>query len=86
MPKSGKYVMLLQYFTTHDFTQILDTSLKDSSERKYARFRISSCKYTFGCRTVGLTYDGGVSVMDLKSDRSYYLHAIKGAKGDLVVV
>ena len=84
--KSGKYVVLVQYFTTHPRTQILDLYLRRPGERSLARFRLPSCKYTFGCRTVGLSLNGAVEVLDLKADTPYLLTAITGKQGELALV
>ena len=84
-PRSGKYVVLVQYFTTYPNTQFLDLYVT-AREQSFVRFRLPSCKYTFGCRTVGLTINGAVGTIDLKADVEYRLTAVTSQRGDIAVV
>ena len=78
---------MTQYFTTDPGTQFLDlyANARDR-ERIFARFRLPSCKYTFGCRTVGLTIYGAVQIMDLEADVEYELTAVTGQRANVAVV
>ena len=85
VPKTGKYVVLVQYFTTKPNTQFLDLYMNTKPRRSFARFRLPSCKYTFGCRTVGLTVNGAVQTVDLKADVEYELMAVTNSRGSIAV-
>ncbi|XP_028412186.1 laminin subunit alpha-like, partial [Dendronephthya gigantea] len=84
VPESGKYVVLVQYFTTHPRTQFLDLYVR-AREQSFARFRLPSCKYTFGCRTVGLTVHGAVQPIDMKANVDYVLTALTSPSGNVAV-
>ena len=87
VPKSGKYVVLVQYFTTSSRTQFLDFYASGGNNaRNFARFRLPSCKYTFGCRTVGLTINGAVETFNLEGDVEYQFTAVTNREGNIAVV
>ena len=79
--------MLTQYFTTNPRTQFLDLHVRARGRgRSFARFRLPSCKYTFGCRTVGLSVYGAVQTMDLQEGVEYELTAVTSQRGNVAVV
>lgn len=65
MPKSGKYVFVLQYYHPSDDKAKLNVYLRYPQGMQRGEFNLKSCNYRFGCRQVAVDSNGAVKVFDV---------------------
>ena len=62
IPKSGKYVLVMQYYHPSDDKIKLDAYLRYPQGTQRGAFNLQSCNYKYGCRQVAVDNTGAVKV------------------------
>lgn len=65
IPKSGKYVLVIQYYHPSDNKAKMNVYLRYSQGTQRGEFNLQSCNYRFGCRQVAVDNTGAVKVFDV---------------------
>jgi len=69
IPKSGKYVIVIQYYHPSDNTAKMNVYLRYPQGTQIGEFNLQSCNYRFGCRQVAVDNTGVVKVFDVSELR-----------------
>ena len=65
IPKSGKYVLVIQYYHPSDNKAKMNVYLRYPQGTQRGEFNLQSCNYRFGCRQVAVDNTGAVQVFDV---------------------
>lgn len=65
IPKSGKYVLVIQYYHPSDNKAKVTVYLRYPQGTQRGEFNLQSCNYRFGCRQVAVDNTGAVKVFDV---------------------